>query len=75
MRLTKSLKLNICTRNRSDYYHSTFADEDFCCGLQSPDMATNQNARRPHNRGWCTLTDFYIMIALSSDIFGLFFLL
>lgn len=36
------------------YSHSplNLTDEDFCCGLQSPDMATNQNARRPHNRGW-----------------------
>nr|XP_036672221.1 glutamate-gated chloride channel isoform X11 [Drosophila suzukii] len=41
-------------------------DEDFCCGLQSPDMATNQNARRPHNRGTLTVNVNVLLLSLAS---------
>ncbi|XP_041450814.1 gamma-aminobutyric acid receptor subunit alpha-3 isoform X11 [Drosophila obscura] len=41
-------------------------DEDFCCGLQSPDMATNQNPRRPHNRGTLTVNVNVLLLSLAS---------
>ncbi|XP_017842538.1 glutamate-gated chloride channel isoform X16 [Drosophila busckii] len=41
-------------------------DEDFCCGLQSPDMATNQNARRPHHRGTLTVNVNVLLLSLAS---------
>ncbi|XP_032599281.1 uncharacterized protein LOC6557201 isoform X9 [Drosophila grimshawi] len=41
-------------------------DEDFCCGLQSPDMASNQNARRPHNRGTLTVNVNVLLLSLAS---------
>ncbi|KAH8411101.1 hypothetical protein KR222_002596 [Zaprionus bogoriensis] len=41
-------------------------DEDFCCGLQSPDMATNQNLRRPHNRGTLTVNVNVLLLSLAS---------
>ncbi|XP_030387568.1 uncharacterized protein LOC115634139 isoform X2 [Scaptodrosophila lebanonensis] len=41
-------------------------DEDFCCGLQSPDMAKNQNVRRPHNRGTLTVNVNVLLLSLAS---------
>ncbi|XP_023162165.1 glycine receptor subunit alpha-1 isoform X27 [Drosophila hydei] len=41
-------------------------DEDFCCGLQSPDMATNHNERRTHNRGTLTVNVNVLLLSLAS---------
>ncbi|XP_037936830.1 uncharacterized protein LOC119670587 isoform X3 [Teleopsis dalmanni] len=41
-------------------------DEDFCCGMSSPDMAKNQNARRPHNRGTLTVNVNVLLLSLAS---------
>ncbi|XP_032587752.1 uncharacterized protein LOC6583656 isoform X14 [Drosophila mojavensis] len=41
-------------------------DEDFCCGLQSPDMATIHNERRAHNRGTLTVNVNVLLLSLAS---------
>ncbi|TMW49425.1 hypothetical protein DOY81_005499 [Sarcophaga bullata] len=41
-------------------------DEDFCCGLSSPDMATEQNSRRPHRRGTLTVNVNVLLLSLAS---------
>ncbi|XP_018785034.1 PREDICTED: uncharacterized protein LOC108966532 isoform X7 [Bactrocera latifrons] len=41
-------------------------DEDFCCGLSSPDMAKVSNSRRPHNRGTLTVNVNVLLLSLAS---------
>ncbi|KAM7355367.1 pH-sensitive chloride channel 1 isoform 4-T7 [Cochliomyia hominivorax] len=41
-------------------------DEDFCCGLSSPDMATELNSRRPHRRGTLTVNVNVLLLSLAS---------
>ncbi|XP_075164060.1 pH-sensitive chloride channel 1 isoform X3 [Haematobia irritans] len=41
-------------------------DEDFCCGLSSPDMATEQNTRRPHKRGTLNVNVTVLLLSLAS---------
>ncbi|XP_073839563.1 pH-sensitive chloride channel 1 isoform X3 [Musca autumnalis] len=41
-------------------------DEDFCCGLSSPDMATEQNSRRPHKRGTLNVNVTVLLLSLAS---------
>ncbi|XP_061396274.1 uncharacterized protein LOC133331900, partial [Musca vetustissima] len=41
-------------------------DEDFCCGLSSPDMATEQSSRRPHKRGTLNVNVTVLLLSLAS---------
>ncbi|XP_055853833.1 uncharacterized protein LOC129917763 isoform X5 [Episyrphus balteatus] len=41
-------------------------DEDFCCGLSSPENAKNQSTMRPHHRGTLTVNVNVLLLSLAS---------